>query len=130
MPSRALLRSLAPIAAACLLASAVPTPADAVSSVAPNAGDALQWRQLGPFRGGWATMAAGDPVRPDTFYMSTAGGGLWKTSDAGRTWQPSSEGISTAAFGAIAIAPSNANVIYAGSGQVAARYDVGSGNGM
>ncbi|GLQ96350.1 hypothetical protein [Dyella mobilis] len=91
---------------------------------------ALEWRLVGPFRGGWATMAAGDPTRPDTFYIGTAGGGVWKTDDAGRTWQPAFDNVPAAPIGAIAVAPSDPNVIYAGSGQVAARYDVAAGNGM
>src|SRR5581483_11596053 len=66
----------------------------------------------------------------DTFYIGTAGGGVWKTTDAGRTWQPTFDTMPAASIGAITIAPSNPSVIYAGSGQVAARYDVAAGNGM
>ncbi len=75
-------------------------------------------------------MAAGDPGNPDTFYIGTAGGGVWKSTDAGRTWSPTFDNVGAAPIGAVAVAPSNTNVIYAGSGQVAARYDVAAGNGM
>jgi photosystem II stability/assembly factor-like uncharacterized protein len=91
---------------------------------------ALEWRQLGPFRGGWATMAAGVSSRPDTFYIGTAGGGVWKTDDAGRTWHALFDKQPASSIGALALAPSDPNVIYVGSGQVAARYDVGAGNGV
>ncbi|HUA80217.1 MAG TPA: hypothetical protein VL997_07595 [Dyella sp.] len=129
MSTRVLLRPLSAIACAWLLASAVPLHAHAAPAPT-GVGDALQWRLVGPFRGGWATMAAGDPANPDTFYIGTAGGGVWKTNDAGRTWSPTFDNVPAAPIGAIAVAPSNSSVIYAGSGQVAARYDVAAGNGM
>ncbi|MGH8296791.1 MAG: WD40/YVTN/BNR-like repeat-containing protein, partial [Steroidobacteraceae bacterium] len=89
----------------------------------------LKWRLVGPLRGGWATMAAGVPGSPNTFYFSGAGGGIWKTTDAGRTWRPIGRGLPPA-IGAIAVAPSAPDTIYVGSGQVAPRYDVGSGRGV
>ncbi|RDS80748.1 hypothetical protein DWU98_12370 [Dyella monticola] len=128
MSKRFFLGSLSVIASAWLLAGAMPLHAD--TRPMASVSDALEWRLVGPFRGGWATMAAGDPSRPDTFYIGTAGGGVWKTSDAGRTWQPTFDSMPSAPIGAMAVAPSNPNVIYAGSGQVAARYDVAAGNGM
>lgn len=91
---------------------------------------ALEWRQLGPFRGGWATMATGVPSKPDTFYIGTAGGGVWKSDDVGRTWHSLFDKQPASSIGALALAPSDPNVIYVGSGQVAARYDVGAGNGV
>jgi photosystem II stability/assembly factor-like uncharacterized protein len=92
--------------------------------------DTLEWRLVGPFRGGWATMAAGVPDRPDTFYIGAAGGGVWKTADAGRTWQSLFDKQPAAPVGALAVAPSNPDIIYVGTGQVAARYDVAAGNGV
>src|SRR6185437_14186009 len=59
-----------------------------VQEVPLSAYSQLRWRLVGPFRGGWATMAAGVQASPDTFYFSGAGGGIWKTADAGRTWHP------------------------------------------
>ena len=92
--------------------------------------DALQWRLIGPFRGGWGTMAQGVPDQPNVYYFSSAGGGVWKTIDAGRTWQSLGDDLPASAMGALAIAPSNPDVIYLGSGQVASRWDIQSGNGV
>jgi len=92
--------------------------------------DSLEWRQVGPFRGGWATQATGVSTQPNTFYMGTAGGGVWKTGDAGRTWQSLFDEQPASPVGALAVAPSDPNVIYVGTGEVAARYDVGAGNGV
>ncbi|MDE2133162.1 MAG: hypothetical protein KGM97_00490 [Alphaproteobacteria bacterium] len=105
------------------LADARPTPGAALYA-------GLHWRQIGPFRGGWATTVAGVPRKPDTFYFGGAGGGVWKTEDAGRTWHPLFEHGPAAAVGALAVAPSNPNVIYVGTGQAAPRYDVGTGLGV
>ncbi|MGH8169844.1 MAG: WD40/YVTN/BNR-like repeat-containing protein [Steroidobacteraceae bacterium] len=89
----------------------------------------LRWRLVGPFRGGWATMAAGVPASPDTFYFSGAGGGIWKTTDAGRTWHPIGNSLPPA-IGALAVAPSAPDTIYVGTGQVAPRYDIAAGRGV
>jgi photosystem II stability/assembly factor-like uncharacterized protein len=89
----------------------------------------LRWRLIGPFRGGWATMAVGVPREPNTFYFGAAGGGLWKTVDAGRTWHSIGASLPPS-IGAIAVAPSDPSVIYVGTGQVAPRYDVLSGAGV
>ncbi|MDQ2972250.1 MAG: hypothetical protein M3R20_04620, partial [Pseudomonadota bacterium] len=106
-------------------------PLFAAPTSANNAfGDGLQWRLLGPFRGGWGTMAQGIPDQPNIDYFGAAGGGVWKTIDAGRTWQSLGDRLPTAAVGAIAIAPTDPNVIYVGTGQVAARYDVAAGSGV
>jgi photosystem II stability/assembly factor-like uncharacterized protein len=89
----------------------------------------LKWRLVGPFRGGWATMAGGVSGNPDTFYFAGAGGGVWKTIDAGRTWRPVGDSLPPA-IGAIAIAPSAPDTIYVGTGQVSLRYDVTAGRGV
>jgi photosystem II stability/assembly factor-like uncharacterized protein len=102
----------------------------AQAQVPDSVSGALEWRLVGPFRGGWASLAAGVPGQPQAFWMGTAGGGVWKTTDAGRTWQSMFDRQPAAAVGALAIAPSNPNVIYVGTGQVAARYDVAAGNGV
>jgi photosystem II stability/assembly factor-like uncharacterized protein len=90
----------------------------------------LRWRSIGPFRGGWATCAEGVPNDPDTYYFGAADGGVWKTDDAGRTWTPLLQHEGSASIGALAIAPSDPNVIYVGTGQVAPRYDIVSGDGV
>ncbi|MEO8780092.1 MAG: hypothetical protein ABI389_15680 [Rhodanobacter sp.] len=113
-----------------LLLSATSQLAAAQAPVPAGVASALEWRQLGPFRGGWATMAVGVPSKPDTFYIGTAGGGVWKSDDAGRTWHALFDQQPASSIGALAPAPSDPNVIYAGTGQVAARYDIGAGNGV
>src|SRR5512146_2401972 len=91
---------------------------------------ALHWRSIGPFRAGWATCIEGIPDRPNVFYFGAAVGGVWKTEDAGRTWQPLFQNERTASVDALAIAPSDPNVIYVGTGQVETRYDIPSGRGI
>ncbi|MBV9692258.1 MAG: hypothetical protein JO261_01025, partial [Alphaproteobacteria bacterium] len=90
----------------------------------------LHWRQIGPFRGGWATVVEGVPSKPDRFYFGAAGGGVWKTDDAGRTWRALFEHGPAAAVGALAVAPSNPDIVYVGTGQPEARYDIAAGLGV
>src|SRR5690242_1291181 len=90
----------------------------------------LRWRLVGPFRGGWATCAEGVPDDPATYYFGAAAGGVWKTEDAGETWRPIFDRAGSASVGAIAIARSNPKVIWVGTGQIQARYDVASGDGV
>ncbi len=90
----------------------------------------LHWRQLGPFRGGWATVVDGVATKPDTFYFGGAGGGVWRTDDAGRTWQPLFQNGPAASIGALAVAPSNPKIIYVGTGQPEPRYDIEAGLGV
>jgi photosystem II stability/assembly factor-like uncharacterized protein len=111
---------------AALLASA----AASAAPVDPALYSSLHWRLLGPFRAGWAEMIEGVPNKPDTFYFGASGGGVWKTDDAGRTWQSLFDKGGSSAIGAIAIAPSNPDVIYIGGGQPEPRYDVESGRGV
>jgi len=90
----------------------------------------LHWRLLGPFRAGWAEMIQGIPTKLDTYYFGASGGGVWRTDDAGQTWTSLFDGGGSSAIGAIAIAPSNSQVIYIGGGQPEPRYDVQSGRGI
>jgi len=98
--------------------------------VDPALYSSLQWRLLGPFRAGWAEMITGVPSKPNTFYFGASGGGVWKTDDAGRTWASLFDKGGSSAIGAIAIAPSNPEVIYIGGGQPEPRYDVEAGRGI
>ena len=90
----------------------------------------VEWRSIGPFRGGWSTCAVGIPDQPDVFYFGAAVGGVWKTDDAGRTWMPLFQHERAASVDAIAIAASNPKIIYVGTGQVETRYDIAAGNGV
>lgn len=90
----------------------------------------MKWRMIGPFRGGRTVGAVGIPSQPNVFYIGVNNGGIWKTTDAGRTWNPIFDDQPTGSIGDIAIAPSNPNVIYAGSGEGLQRPDLSSGDGM
>src|SRR5881628_1729119 len=84
----------------------------------------LEWRCLGPHRGGRVVAVAGDVSDPATFYFGACAGGVWKTTDAGTYWRCVTDGFFTSsAIGALAVAPSDPNVIYAGTGQTAIRID-------
>ena len=91
----------------------------------------LRWRDVGPMRGGRTYGVAGHASQPDTFYFGSVGGGVWKTENAGRTWHPiSDEGIPIGSIGAIAVAPSNPNVLYVGTGEPDIRSQNSYGIGM
>jgi photosystem II stability/assembly factor-like uncharacterized protein len=104
--------------------------ASADAAVPESAYAAMKWRLLGPFRGGWATAAAGVPGDPATFYFGSADGGVWKTTDAGVTWRPLWSDQGSASIGALVIAPSDPRVIWAGTGQVHQRWDITGGDGV
>src|SRR6478672_3759213 len=124
-------RPVLAFAFACVLAQIAPAAVAAPASPAlpSHALDAVGWRLVGPHRAGWGTAVTGIPDQPDTFYFGAAGGGVWKTLDAGRTWQPIFDD-GPASIGAIAIAPSDPKVIYVGTGQVTTRYDIAAGEGV
>ncbi|HEX7420392.1 MAG TPA: hypothetical protein VF505_10930, partial [Thermoanaerobaculia bacterium] len=90
----------------------------------------LRWRLIGPFRGGRALAVTGVPSEPEHFYFGSVNGGVWETRDAGRTWQPIFDGQPIGSIGALAVSPSNPNVIYVGSGEADMRSDISQGNGM
>jgi len=109
---------------------AVGGPSSAAQPADPSLYGDLRWRLVGPFRGGWATCAEGIPDQPSTYYFGAAAGGVWKTEDAGETWSPVFDHESAASVGALAIAPSDPRILYVGTGQIQARYDVASGDGV
>ena len=90
----------------------------------------MQWRLVGPFRGGRALAIEGVAGDPATFYFGGVAGGVWKSGNAGRTWEPLTDAQPLASVGALALAPSDPNVIYVGSGEVDLRSDITYGNGM
>lgn len=122
-----MLRLAAFAAAAWLVPSG--TAAIAASAVPDSMLDGLSWRLVGPHRAGWSTVTAGVPQEPETFYFGAAGGGVWKTTDAGRTWAPIFDD-GPPSIGAMAVAPSDPRTIYVGTGQVTSRYDGAAGEGV
>ena len=90
----------------------------------------MRWRMLGPFRGGRVAAASGVNGRPNEFYFGAVNGGVWKTTDGGRVWQPVFDSQPVASIGAIAVAPSAPDTVYVGSGESTLRDSVGFGNGM
>jgi len=109
-------------------ASAAPVSVPSGSQVS-RFGD-LHWRLIGPFRGGRVLAVTGVPGQPRHFYFGSVNGGVWETHDAGRTWQPIFDSQNVGSIGAIAVAPSNPNVIYVGSGESDMRSDIAQGDGM
>ena len=99
-------------------------------SIDPSLYAGLRWRNIGPFRGGRVNGVTGVPGQPSTFYFGSVGGGVWKTINAGRTWLPIFDSQPVASIGAIAVAPSNTNVVYVGTGEADMRSQISYGNGM
>jgi photosystem II stability/assembly factor-like uncharacterized protein len=99
---------------------------------ATNAGPfgALKWRSLGPERGGRSIAATGSTARPLEYYFGATGGGLWKTTDGGTTWHPVTDGkITSSSVGAVAVAPSNPDIVYIGTGEADIRGNIIQGDG-
>ena len=90
----------------------------------------LHWRLIGPFRAGRSNGVTGVPGQPDTFYFGSVGGGVWKSENSGRTWTPVFDSQPVASIGAIAVAPSNPNVVYVGTGEADMRSQISFGDGM
>ena len=95
-----------------------------------NQYNALEYRLLGPFRGGRSAAVTGVPNQPNLFYFGSTGGGIWKTNDGGRTWENISDGFFGGSIGAITVSKSDPNVIYVGGGEKTVRGNVSSGYGI
>ncbi len=111
-----------------LSATALAPSVSAADATGPYAG--LVWRSIGPSRGGRTLAVAGVAQQPDVFYFGAVVGGVWKTEDAGASWTPIFDKQPIASIGAIAVAPSDPNVIYVGSGESALREDISFGDGV
>ncbi len=111
-------------------APATSQPTAAAVVVSKSLFGALRWRSIGPYRGGRALAVAGIPGNASTFYFGAVAGGVWQTTDGGGTWNSLTDDTPISSVGAIAIAPSNQNVIYVGTGEAAPRGDMTYGDGV
>jgi photosystem II stability/assembly factor-like uncharacterized protein len=103
---------------------------DANAQIDPVLYEGLEYREVGPFRGGRASAVAGVPGHPDLYYMGATGGGVWRTTDSGNTWENISDGYFGSSIGAIAVSEWDRNVIYVGGGEETVRGNVSYGTGM
>ena len=92
--------------------------------------DGMNWRHIGPFRGGRSAAVTGVPGKPNLYYMGTTGGGVWITTDAGNSWENISDGFFGGSIGSVAVSTWDNNVMYVGGGEVTVRGNVSSGTGM
>jgi len=117
---------------ACLLIFLLFLTSSALAATAPDASllKNMKWREVGPFRGGRSSAVEGIANQPNVYYFGSSGGGVWKTVDGGQTWKPVSDGFFGGTIGAIAVAPSDTSVVYAGTGEETIRGNVSPGGGM
>ena len=92
--------------------------------------NALEWRSIGPYRGGRSAAVAGVPGKANLYYFGATGGGVWRTTDAGNTWENISDGFFGGSIGAVAVSEWDNNVIYVGGGEKTVRGNVSYGYGM
>lgn len=120
-----------PVAAAafCTLAARGEQPLT-TSPFDPSLFQEFHWRNIGPFRGGRTVAAVGVPSQPGIFYIGAVDGGVWKTDDFGRTWDPLFDDEPTGSIGAIAVASSDPRILYVGSGEGLQRPDLSTGDGI
>ncbi len=90
----------------------------------------LHWRMIGPFRGGRVLAVSGVPGEPNHFYFGSVNGGVWESTNAGRTWRPIFDSVPVGTIGALAVAPSDPKVIYVGTGEADMRSDIAQGHGV
>lgn len=120
--------SFAALSFVCILPAA-PSPSPA-PSIDPKLFNGLQWRQVGPFRGGRALAIEGVPGEPNTWYFGAVAGGVWKTIDGGANWSPIFDKADISSIGALAVAPSETNTLYVGTGEAAPRGNITYGTGV
>lgn len=101
-----------------------------IAQTDPSQFSFLKWRMIGPFRGGRTVGASGNAAQPNVFYIGVNNGGVWKTTDYGRTWNPIFDDQPTGSIGDVAVAPSDPNVVYVGSGEGLQRPDLSVGDGV
>src|SRR5438105_7082718 len=99
-------------------------------AIDPALFSALKYRPIGPFRGGRSAACCGVPGKPMLFYFGATGGGVWKTSDGGATWDSVSDGFFGGSIGAVEVCAADRNVLYVGGGEVTVRGNVAHGSGM
>ena len=92
--------------------------------------DAVQWREIGPYRGGRSAAVAGVPSQPAVYYFGATGGGVWKTEDSGASWNNVSDGTFGGSIGAVAVSEWDPNVVYVGGGEKTVRGNVSHGDGV
>ncbi len=125
------MRRAAIVALACSLSALAASGSHAqAATVSPSLYQGMHWRFVGPLRGGRTVAIDGIANQPNVFYIAAVDGGIWKTQDAGRTWVPIFDSEGTGSIGALAVAPSNPNVVYAGSGEGLQRPDLSVGDGI
>src|SRR5678815_4491907 len=131
MNRRLFLRFLAPVTAALLFGISVAIPAGlAQGKIDPSTFTELRWRNVGPFRAGRVNAVSGVTGELSTYYFGSVGGGVWKTVNSGRTWKPIFDSQGIASIGAIAVAPSNGQIVYVGTGEADMRDSISFGNGV
>jgi photosystem II stability/assembly factor-like uncharacterized protein len=96
----------------------------------PSLTSGLRWRMIGPFRGGRSNAVAGIEGQPNVYYFGSVGGGVWRSTNGGGTWEPLFDSQPIASIGALAVAPSNPNILYVGTGEADFRSDLTYGDGM
>ncbi|MEM8964185.1 MAG: glycosyl hydrolase [Acidobacteriota bacterium] len=123
-----------PLISSAVFADSLPAPSPASPTSADTIGDdllaSMQWRSIGPYRGGRSAAVAGVVDDRDTYYFGGTGGGVWKTTDGGNHWEPVSDGFFGGSIGAVAVSEWDPNVIYVGGGEKTVRGNVSHGDGM
>ncbi len=132
MKSRLMLPvSLASIALFVVIAAAARTPHAQATGYDAALFKGLQWRSVGPIRGGRSIASAGSPSRRDEYFFGAVGGGLWKTTDGGATWKPVTDGqLTSSSVGAVAVSESNPDVVFIGMGETCIRGNIMQGDGV